>query len=185
MQLVPVAILMIAGVTGNGSGKEANLEWATHYGKAKQSAQQVQRPLLIVLEDPAEPKAKFDDGKLASKAGQKELLENFMLVRVDVSTPYGKKVKKAFRADKLPYTAITDKSAQFITFRGAGEMKPSEWTAALSRHKAGKLAAGTVKPRTAFKPAVQSDAQVVQPYVGQPVQPSYQFSFPSFSSGST
>ena len=93
-----------------------------------------------------------------------------MLVRVDVSTPYGKKVKAAFHAEKLPYTAITDKSARFITFRGAGEMKPSEWTAALSRHKAGTMPAGA-QVRTTLKPAVQNSA--VQG--GQ--QPAYQYTF--------
>lgn len=182
MQLVPVMVLMVAGVTGNGS--ESDLEWATHYGQARKSAQQVQRPLLIVLEDPEKPTAKFNDGKLASGEGQKELLENFTLCRVDVSTPYGKKVKEAFRADKLPYTAITDKSAQYITFRGGGAMKPSDWTAALSKHKEGEIVG---KVRVTQKPvtqSVQSDATIVQPYIIEKPQPT-QFNFPSFSSGST
>jgi hypothetical protein len=171
MQLVPVMVLMVAGVTGNGDGSD--LEWATHYGQARKSAQQDQRPLLIVLEDPEKPAAKFDDLKLASKAGQKQLLENYKLCRVDVSTPYGKKVKEAFRANELPYTAITDKSAQFITFRGGGDMQPNDWTAALSKHKEGQIV-GQVR--------VSNKQQAVR----SNEQPTYQqFNFQSFSSGST
>ncbi|MCA9212390.1 MAG: thioredoxin family protein [Planctomycetales bacterium] len=175
MQFVPVAILMIAGVTG--TGDKSGIEWKTHYGQAKKTAQETKRPLLIVLEDPAKPAAKFNDGKLASEAGQKALLENYLLVRVDVSTPYGQKVQEAFRADKLPYTAITDKSAKYITFRGAGSMKPSEWVAALSRHKAGEVRHATTKPSS------KSDGEAASSTNYQPV---YQYnSFPSFSSGST
>jgi len=187
MQLVSAMVLMVAGVTGNGSG---DLEWTTHYGQARETAKQAKRPLLIVMEDPEKPNAKFDDRQLASESGQKDLLQKYLLCRVDVTTPYGKKVAEAFHAKKFPYTAITDKSATYITFRGAGNMKPNDWNEALDEHKEGEMPERVVT----FKPAtqsVQSDATIVQPYVVQPqysqpaAQPSYNFSFPSFSSGST
>ena len=71
MQLVPVAILMVAGVTGNGNGRDASLEWATHYGQAKKTAEQVQRPLLIVLRRPRFAKGKIQRRETRFQGGAK------------------------------------------------------------------------------------------------------------------
>ena len=116
---------------------KGDLEWSHDYGKAKAAAAASQRPLLVVLEDPADDDARFDDQMFVAKDSNLKLIRQFELCRVDVKTAYGKRVAKAFGVTKLPYTAITDKTAKYITFRGAGPMSTEQWTKTLETRKRG------------------------------------------------
>jgi hypothetical protein len=116
----------------------SELEWSSHYAQAKSAAATAQKPLLVVLEDPAEPSRRFDTERLASTEEQQDLLKHFQLCRVDVTTPYGKRVAEALSVRELPYTAITDKSAKYITYRAAGQVSPENWVETLNVRKSGE-----------------------------------------------
>lgn len=140
MQLLFLAAFASANLAVSATG---DLEWTTHYAQAKKSAAEHHRPLLVVLEDPNDPESKFDEAQMVNDESNRELAGKFELCRVDVTTEYGKRVAKAFGANELPYTAITDKSAKFITFRKAGKMNAEQWASTMSETKDG---ATTVTP---------------------------------------
>lgn len=155
MHLAPGLLFLIAGVTGNADG---NVDWSTDYGQAKKVAKEVRQPMLIVMEDPAKPEDTFDESKLTS-AVEKGKLDKYLLCKVDVSTAYGKKVADAFQAKDFPYAAITDKTASYIAFRGAGQMSQNEWKKAIEKAE---------NRVVVFKPvasAAYGDAVVSQPYI--------------------
>ena len=135
MQLLLLAALASANLAVTARGE---LEWSTHYAKAKESAAAAQKPLLVVLEDPTKKDRCFNDESLASHEEQFDLLKHFQLCRVDVTSPYGKRVADALGVTELPYTAITDKTAKFITFRSAGSMSPAHWAKTLNERKSGE-----------------------------------------------
>ena len=114
---------------------EATLQWQEHYGAAKRLAQKTERPLLVVLENPANPAGKIDETKISEKDRQAIAKQKFELVRVDVNTDYGKRVAKAFGAKSFPYTAVTDDRSVNIVYRKAGPMSEKDWRVALAKSK--------------------------------------------------
>jgi hypothetical protein len=145
-----------------------DLHWSDHYANAKHAAAEVQRPLLVVLENPADPNGRFDQQQLASNAAQLDLMKKFELCRMDVSTPYGKRVAEALKATQFPYLAITDKSTTYITFRGAGAMTADQWQQTLEAKQNGErpVAAATV---TTPGQRVEASKVITQwPVVAQP-----------------
>jgi hypothetical protein len=163
MQIVLAAAIMC------GIDSRAKLEWQSHYQQAKKTAHQSQRPMLIVLENPRRSETSFDETMLAGQHKQVELMRNYLLCKIDVTTPYGKRVAAALRADRFPYTLITDKTATYITFRQAGKMSSEQWCLNLEMHKQGSAkmpASGTV---AADRPV--PSAGMGQPMGGTPASP--------------
>lgn len=127
------------------------LEWSDHYANARASAAQHQRPLLVVLENSAEPAQSFNAAELTTSEDQVELLKNFELCRMDVNSEYGKVVAKAFGVNTFPFTAITDKSAQYIRYKKSGAIAADQWKQTLETQK-------DLPPirQTVFRPVIES-----------------------------
>ena len=133
-------LLMAAMATANlAVTATSELEWSNHYANAKVQAASEHRPLLVVLEDSANPQGRFDERSLASRDSQVELLQHYRLCRMDVTTDYGKRVASAFGAKQFPFTAITDKSAQYITFQVNGAMSAEQWEQTLASRREGNV----------------------------------------------
>ena len=127
MQLLLVTIMATSSMAVTTTD---GLNWSTHYGKAKLRATAAKRPMVVVIEDPSDVSKRMDDQVLATGTLQK--LNKYQLCRVDASTPYGKRVAEAFGADRLPFTAVTDREVKQITYRKAGKMSSEQWTTALN-----------------------------------------------------
>lgn len=127
MQLLLVTIMATSSMAATTTD---GLSWSTHYGKAKLQATAAHRPLVVVIEDPSDASKRMDDQVLATSTLQK--LDKYQLCRVDASTPYGKRVAEAFGADRLPFTAITDREVKQITYRRVGKMSSDQWSTALT-----------------------------------------------------
>lgn len=164
--LIATAIIFASAVTGSNSSNE--LAWSSNYGQAKSEAKAAQRPLLIVMEDPSKPETRLDQ-----QASDSELLQKYQLCRIDVTTEYGKKVAKAFNATEFPYTACTDKTASFITFRGAGKMSVEGWKSVLKDHADGAVASAA--SHTTYKPVFENRTIEYQPSQAVP-----SYSLPSY-----
>jgi hypothetical protein len=143
MRVLLMAVLAMVGlaVSANSSEAAGNLRWSDHYANAKVQAASEQRPLLVVLENPEDPAGRFNSDQFAGDDAQRELLGHFQLCRMDVTTDYGKRVAAAFGAKKFPFTAITDKSARYITFQAAGPMTSEQWQQTLSSRMEGPVTA--------------------------------------------
>lgn len=122
----------------------AKVKWQADYGKALAATRSDQRPLLVVLDNPADPQATFDAKLLAADGQQAELLKSYRLCRVDVSTEYGQKVAAAFGATQFPHTTIIDKTGSTVLFKKPGQITGDEWQTALTKFERG------VQPQTVF-----------------------------------
>jgi hypothetical protein len=115
----------------------AKVKWQADYGKALAATRSEQRPLLVVLDNPADPKTTFDGKLLAADGEQAELLKSYRLCRVDVSTEYGQKVAQAFGATQFPHTAIIDKTGSKVLFKQPGQIAGDQWKATLTKFEKG------------------------------------------------
>lgn len=116
-------------------------DWNSDYGDALNKAKAAQKPLLIVIDEPSNPKGRVEQVNFTDDTTQTELLAFYHLCHVDASTPYGQKLAKAFGAKSFPYTAITDKTSKVIIFEKSGSFETQEWVATLIKHHQGERAA--------------------------------------------
>jgi hypothetical protein len=112
-------------------------QWQADYGKALAATRSDQRPLLVVLDNPADAKAAVQEDLLKADGEQAELLKSYELCRVDVSTEYGKKVAEAFHATEFPHTAIIDKNGATVLFKKAGQISGDELKTTLTKFEKG------------------------------------------------
>ncbi len=116
-------------------GAEPAPKWQSDYGVALKSARYNHRPLLIVLENANDPAKSIEQVQYNKDSSQVKLLNTYSLCRIDVSTEYGQRVAKAFKATQFPYTVITNTGASRIKYRKAGQFTGDQWNAALVAHK--------------------------------------------------
>jgi hypothetical protein len=132
----------------------AQPEWLDDYGGALHAARTHQRPLLIVLEDST---ARVPSRHVSHRPDAQHipLLEPYVRCRIDVSTPYGRKVADAFRATSFPMTVVIDKTASTIIARKQGFQSAGDWTNFLTNYRTGQAPA--FRPVTTY-PAHSSPA---------------------------
>lgn len=145
MRFFSCAVFVLAIISVANAG---DLEWSDHYANAKQGAASEQRPLLVVLENSADPAGRLDLASVNSTEQQTELMKHFKLCRMDVSTPYGKRVAEAFGASKFPFTAITDKTTRYVTYRSSENLTGDQWAQALESRKNGDTPVVAVEQST-------------------------------------
>lgn len=131
-------LLLVLLFTGfvNAPGQVAPREWLSDYGVALRQAKLERLPLLVVLENPAADASVVQVGS-SSEIVETPLLSNYKLCRIDVSTPYGKKVAQAFEVHSFPHTVIIDKTASVQIFKKTGALTAEQWQDALAGHKQG------------------------------------------------
>lgn len=169
MRILACAALVMALVAGaTASELDRQLDWSDHYANAKQGAATEQRPLLVVLENSADPAGKLDLQAAGNAEKQLELLKQYKLCRMDVNTPYGKRVAEAFHVTKFPFTAITDKTTRYVTFRSSDPMNGDQWTQTLEAKKMGEAPVATTVAEPASR--VQAAKAMAWPTF-QPAQP--------------
>jgi hypothetical protein len=107
--------------------------WMADYGQALQTAREVRKPLLVVLD-----KTPHEHLRPVSHRTVAPLLKPYVLCRIDISTPYGQKVANAFRATSFPHTAVIDNTGATVLARRQGPLTESAWTTLLTTYQAGR-----------------------------------------------
>jgi len=116
------------------------LHWEASYGKALEATRADNTPLLVVLDKPHSEAARVEPALLGlgePNGKNVELLRPYRLCHIDVTTDYGKKVARAFRATSFPHVAIIDKSGSKVIFRKTGHIQAEEWQQILVQHRRG------------------------------------------------
>jgi hypothetical protein len=143
------------------AGSPQQPQWEESYGKALESTRDEKSPLLVVLDKPNSDEARLEPellGKENVEQDDSKLLKPYRLCHVDVTTKYGRKVARAFRAKRFPHVAIIDRTGSTVIFRKSGQIEPKEWEQILVDHKSGKVPAKTVS-RTSNKPVEDSSSR--------------------------
>src|SRR3954453_17614546 len=118
-------------------------QWETSYGKALEETRAGQDPLLVGLDKPNTKKARIAPGLLSedkAATSSSKLLKPYRLCHVDVTTEYGQKVAKVFKAKEFPHVAIIDKTGSLVIFKKTGQIDSAEWQKILTSHKTGESA---------------------------------------------
>ena len=123
------------------TGKE--VLWGDDYGAALEATKDSQKPLLIVIDDSAQTESQSQHVGTTPDKKDAELLDNYVLCHVDVTTEYGKRVADVFEVKQYPFTAILDKTGEKIIYRKTGQLEDSDWIAALDTHKQGESRSGS------------------------------------------
>jgi hypothetical protein len=155
------ALAASAATSGSGS-----LQWQADYGEALAATRDQERPLLVVLDVPADPKAALESEQLEPKGEQGKLLGSYELCHVDVSTKYGKKVADAFHAKDFPFTAIIDRTGSFVLAKQSGPISSDEWLDTLARYQDGIRSSATFTTSFYRGGSADSDTTVVSPISG-------------------
>jgi len=132
VHVLSVAALVLSTIAAT----DKQVEWQADYGKALAATRADDRPLLVVLDVPNDPKSAVGREQLETE--QAKLLDAYQLCHVDASTKYGKKVAQAFKAEKFPFTAIIDKTGSVVLCKKSGKITEVEWGETLATHKKGE-----------------------------------------------
>ena len=158
---------VVVAVSAVASGAHT-VQWQADYGKALAATRQDDRPLLVVLDIPGDPKTAVETEHLEIEGKQGKLLGAYQLCHVDVSTKYGKKVAEAFRAKQFPFTAIIDKTGSVVLAKKSGQVSSDQWQETLAKYQKGEQ---TTKTRsTSFYRGGSANSSVVSPSDCKPCQ---------------
>jgi hypothetical protein len=150
------------------SGSPQTPQWEASYGKALKATRSENSPLLVVLDKPDSDEARLEPELLAEdtvSGDDTKLLRPYRLCHVDVTTKYGRRVAKAFRAKRFPHVAIIDKTGSKVIFRKSGKIEAKEWEQILERHKSGDRTLAKAVSRSSYKPSEGLSHQPVsRPY---------------------
>ncbi len=109
--------------------------WVDDYAVALEEAKELQKPLLIVIDDPSQSQDQSQQAEATLELENAALLEDYVLCHVDVTTDYGKRVADVFKVKQYPSTAIIDKTGEKIIYRKSGQLDDEDWATALGTRK--------------------------------------------------
>lgn len=129
----------------------SELAWQADYGVALEQCRTEERPLLVVLDDPSNEAKRVQPELL--KNG--EILNDYELCHIDISTEYGQRVAEVFRVKSFPHVAIIDRSGDVILNRMSGPITEGNWKSTLDRFKQGLRKSNSQRYRVS-KPIVSN-----------------------------
>ena len=128
-------MLLLLVSTGQVPGATDWQNWHSDYGLALSTAKLQRKPLLVVLNGADDSGATIEPVSLTRSSAASELLRHYTLCRVDVTTPYGRRVAAAFRAESFPHTVIIDHTGRWTLFKRTGRLNSTDWSATLARYQ--------------------------------------------------
>jgi hypothetical protein len=112
----------------------------TNYTEAYREAQRGKKPLLVILNPAEEATAvKVDDVRKTQQ--RRELLEKFVVVVIDTSTPHGETINKLFDQKSLPHVSVIDRDQQWQVFRTSKKLQGEDWNRVLETFQNGESTA--------------------------------------------
>lgn len=107
---MPITLLALLAVQG------ANVRWHTDYDAAVTEARRSDRPLLIFSSRGACPNCRVMEGEIHALPAVRELLANFVCVKVDADNPPEEAVQHLSRVEgrTLPFYAFTTSNGKFL-----------------------------------------------------------------------
>src|SRR3954467_10649504 len=116
-------------------------QWETSYGKALEETRAGQDPLLVVLDKPNSKEGRLEPALLSedkATTSSSKLLKPYRLCHVDVTTEYGQKVAKVFKAKEFPHVAIIDTTGSMVFLKKTAQIDWAEWKKIWASHKTGE-----------------------------------------------
>lgn len=134
MHVLILATLLGLEVAPSAAGQE----WHSDYGTALAAAKEQHKPLLVVLEKSDDEPSRIHQVGLARQTEREQLLQKYVLCRLDVRSEHGEKMATAFKALRVPHTVVIDKTGRWQIFKKTGRLSDDEWAVTLAKHQRGE-----------------------------------------------
>jgi hypothetical protein len=113
-----------------------------NYTLAYREAQRTQRPLLVVLNPGAESDVRpVQITDVLKTAQRRQLLERYVVVVIDTTTPHGRAVHHLFENPPLPHVAVIDRDQKWQVLRTSRRLQGDDWTRILETFQNGESTA--------------------------------------------
>lgn len=137
------AALVLAFVGPMDSVKDVNLAPAqstfASYTQAWHAAHDAKRPMLVILNPPADQSAQaISEETLRGDESLQPLLDDYVLAVIDTGTEHGKQVHELFGSAPLPRVVVIDKEQKYQVFRTSQKLSNGRLAKVLSDHKEGR-----------------------------------------------
>ena len=109
-----------------------------NYTAAYRAAQREKKPLLVILNPGRESDTvpvHLDDVRKTEQ--RRKLLDRYVLVEIDASTPHGETIHKLFDNKSLPHVAVIDRDQKWQVFRSNRTLQGNDWTRILETFQNG------------------------------------------------
>ena len=133
--------------------------WLTNYGDAMKLARTTARPLLLVIHRDDRLPASSDRSSPGQAAQpSQDLLNAYVLCKIDANSGYGKRVAEAFRVTEFPHSVIIDKTTKKILVSKPGQATDETWKVTLTKYQgeAPLQAVAATRPQTTFRTQPQA-----------------------------
>lgn len=137
-------VLLLSGglaVGGMDAGTESHGAQFDNYTKAWHAAADVHKPMLVILNPPAEevsthPTISVDELNEDPEIGQ--ILEDYVVAEIDTSTEHGKLVRELFGSDALPRVVVIDNDQEWQIYRTSRQLDHDEMVEVLEKYRSGE-----------------------------------------------
>lgn len=109
-------------------------KWSRDYDRSIEAARSHHRPLLLLMENGADPSSKFELADVEGSSEAAELLGTYETCRLDVQTEDGRLIAEGYGVSEYPCVLISDEGCRRIVFRGAGQLSASFWRQTLASY---------------------------------------------------
>ncbi|MCA9143009.1 MAG: hypothetical protein H6823_05675 [Planctomycetaceae bacterium] len=151
-----LVFLLLSVITASLDANEVS--WLTSYGEALKVARATERPLLLIISrDALVPTSVVTSSSGETTQPSRELLNAYVLCKVDANSSYGQRVADAFRVTEYPHSVIIDKTTKKILYRHAGHAASDAWKVTLAKYQDGTVP--QVVPVARPQPLVYSQPQ--------------------------
>jgi len=131
-----LCLLMMAAESTPGASA-SKIVWSGNYGDSLAATKKNDKPLLITLDKPQVAAERMEPDQLAADGFAGDLLANYELCHIDVTTDYGKRVAEAFKVEQFPYTVLINRDGSRILRRIPGKFNDNQWRQTLTTYKNG------------------------------------------------
>lgn len=132
-----------------------------NYNRAWEVAKAEKLPILVIINpgqgDQSGPgRVQLDD--LQRSQHRRNLLQRYIVVMVDASTPHGAEVQKLFKATALPRVSVIDRNQSVVMHKTSDKLSMEDWTLLLEKHRTGDYVPPPVKVDYSNCPSCQQAA---------------------------
>ena len=134
------AFLLAAGLSLGGTNAESGTQKFESYTRAYHAAADAHRPMLVVLNPPAEQVSVgsvIDVDVLRQDSELASVLGDYVVAEIDTGTDHGRKVHELFGSKALPRVVVIDANQKWQVYRTSAQLGKDSLKSVLERYRGG------------------------------------------------
>lgn len=145
-------LLLLTGIPSIGALPDPPVFYE-NYHRALQAAKESRKPMLVILNPGPQWEGNAATIDQIRKTRQRrELLDDYVVVIIDTTSPHGQIVHRAYRKPKLPHVVVLGKRQTYQIFTTSKQLYGQRWTEILQKHRKGERIQVVTRRPAAFCP---------------------------------